>query len=161
MAFATVFLLVLAYGVLAPLGHRIRRAEQAVIVALLPPAAGARRMEAARNVINRGWPSLVASELWLLLLLAACIGVFLVWWFVLALPAAGWGLARLLDRVDPFPRTLDWYLRRFLRQAERSRIRAREEGDEAGEARIVALMAELEASLPALGPEAVLPRRRR
>jgi hypothetical protein len=129
-------------------------------MALLPPDAGPRRIEAARNVINRGWPSLAASELWLLLLLAACIGVFVVWWFLLALPAAGWALARLLDRLDPFPRTMDWYLKQFLRQAARSRIRARAEGDEAAEARIVTLMAEMEACLPGLGPEPVLPRRR-
>jgi hypothetical protein len=151
MAYAAVFLLVLAYGVLTPLGLRVQWAERQLLLSLFPPEAGARALEGARNVIHRGWPSLVASELWLLLLLAACIGVFLKWWLLLALPITGWVLARLLDRQNPYPRTMDWYVGQFLRQAERSRARAEIEGDEAAVARILRLQAEIEASRETLG----------
>lgn len=160
MAYFTVFLLVFAYGVLAPLGLRIRLAEKRLLMALLPAGAGPRLIETTRNVVNRGWPSLVASELWLLLLLAACIGVFLVWWFLLALPLAGLGIARLLNRLDPYPKRMAWYLRRFLEQAERSRVRAEEEGDEAAVARIEVLKTDLEASVETVGGEPVLSPRR-
>jgi hypothetical protein len=160
MAYAAVFLLVFAYGALAPLGLRIRWAERRLLLALVPPDASSRGVEGVRNVINRGWPSLVASELWLLLLLAACIGVFLVWWFLLVLPVLGWGLARLLDRLDPYPRTLDWYLGQFLNQADAARARAVADGDDAGAARIVLIRADMETSRTTLGGEAVRPSRR-
>jgi hypothetical protein len=160
MAYAAVFLFVLAYGVLTPLGLRVQWAERHLLLSLIPPEAGARALEGARNVIHRGWPSLVASELWLLLLLAACIGVFLKWWLLLALPLAGWALGRLLDRLNPYPRTMDWYLGHFLKQADRSRIRAEVEGDDAAAARILLLRAEIEASQETLGSDVVRALRR-
>jgi len=122
-------LLTLVYAFFSPLGHRIRAAEQRALVAVLPGVPSASAVTSARSLLARGWPSLVASELWLLLMLASLIVIFQFFWLSVALPVVGVLLRMLLHTVDPYPRRLSWYLDRFRRQVEQTRVRAEADGD--------------------------------
>jgi hypothetical protein len=139
MPLAVALLLTLLYAVLAPLGIRIRAAEQRALVAGLPGVPSSGAVAAARSLLSRGWTSIVASELWLLLLLASLIALFEVWWLALVLPVAGVLLRTGLHAVDPYPSPLAWYLARFRREVERARARAVAEGDAERERRALDL----------------------
>ncbi len=156
MPLAVALLLTLLYATLSPLGVRIRAAEQRALVAGLPGVPSSSAVSAARSLLARGWTSLVASELWLLLLLAAMIAIFQVWWLALVLPAAGVALRVLLHAVDPYPARLDWYLARFRTQVERARDAAVAEGDAERERRALALAAALEELASDEGDQPVL-----
>ncbi len=156
MPIAFALLLTLAYAALAPLGHRIRAAEARALGAGLPGVPSSASVAAARSLLARGWTSLVASELWLLLLLAALVAIFQAWWLALVLPVAGVGLRVLLHEVDPYPAHLAWYLARFRVQVERALTRAVAEGDGEAEARARALAAALDELAADEGEEPVL-----
>lgn len=122
-------LLTLIYAYFSPLGLRIRAAEQRALVAVLPGVPSATAVTTARSLLARGWTSLVASELWLLLLLASLICIFHFFWLALLLPLAGVALRALLHAVDPYPRRLAWYLAHFRSQLERIHREAEADND--------------------------------
>jgi hypothetical protein len=156
MSLAVALVLTLLYATLSPLGVRIRAAEQRALVAGLPGVPSSSAVVAARSMLARGWTSLVASELWLLLLLAALIAIFEVWWLALVLPLAGVALRIVLHAVDPYPARMAWYLARFRTQVERAREVAVAEGDTERERRARALAAALEELAADEGDQPVL-----
>ena len=156
MALSFALLLTLAYALLDPLGRRIRAAETRALAWSLPAEPSSGTVRAARALITRGWPSLVASELWLLLLLASLVVIFSFWWMAFVLPLAGLLLRALLDRMDPYPRHLGWYLVRLARQVEGALGEAQAEGDEARTALAEALLVALQELETRAGQEPVL-----
>lgn len=139
MPVAVALLLTLLYAIFSPLGARIRAAEQRALAAALPGVPSSSAVAGARSFVDRGWTSFVASELWLLLLLAGIIVLFHTWWLAFAIPAGGIVLRFLLHALDPYPSRLAWYLDRFLAQVERARGRAVAQGDADRAARAEAL----------------------
>jgi len=143
MPVAVAVFLTLVYAFASPLGLRIRAAEQRALVAVLPGVPSASAVTSARALLARGWPSLLASELWLLLLLASLIVIFQFFWLAVILPLAGVVLRFVLHALDPYPRRLDWYLAHFRQQLEETRARARAQGDEERERRAAAILSAL------------------
>jgi hypothetical protein len=156
MPVAVAVFLTLFYAFASPLGIRIRAAEQRALVAVLPGVPSASAVTSARALLARGWPSLVASELWLLLLLASLIVLFQFFWLAVALPVVGVLLRFFLHALDPYPRRLDWYLARFRDQLEQTRARAHAQGDEDRERRAAALLSALGELAADEGDEPVL-----
>jgi hypothetical protein len=144
MALSFSLLLTLAYALLDPLSKRIRAAEVRALHYSLPPNPSPGSVTAARSLLARGWPSLVASELWLLLLLASLVVIFSIWWLAFLLPVAGLLLSAIVHRLDPYPRTLGGYLRPMIRQLRGAHGKAESEGDEPRAARAQRLVEALE-----------------
>lgn len=156
MPVAVSILLTLVYAVFAPLGQRVRAAEQRVLAAALPGVPSSAAVAGARAFLARGWTSLVASELWLFLLLASCIAIFHTWWLAFVLPAGGVVLRMVLHMVDPYPARLAWYLERFRFEVEKARVKAAAEGDEARAVRAEALVQALDELRAEEGDQPVL-----
>ncbi len=156
MPVAVALLLTLVYAIFSPLGARIRAAEQRALAAALPGVPSSSAVAGARSIVDRGWTSFVASELWLLLLLAGVIVLFHTWWMAFAIPAAGVLLRLALHALDPYPSRLAWYLDRFRAQVERARGRAVAEGDAERAARAEALSSALSRLAADEGDDAVL-----
>jgi hypothetical protein len=156
MPVAVALFLTLLYAVFSPLGARVRAAEQRALASALPGVPSSSAVAGARSFLDRGWTSFVASELWLLLLLAGIIALFHTWWLAFALPAGGVLLRFLLHAVDPYPSRLAWYLGRFRVQVERARERAVAEGDAERAERAEALSSALTRLADEEGDEPVL-----
>ncbi len=131
MSIAVPVFLTLVYAAFAPLGRRVRAAENRVLNAVLPEVPSAPAVSRVRGFLSRGWTSLLTSDLWLLLLLASCIAIFHTWLLAFVLPVAGVALRKLLDVANPYPARLAWYLDRFRAEVDKARTSAEAEGDEA------------------------------
>lgn len=120
MALATSLLLTLMYAFGAPLGRRVRAAEHSAVQlirsALEPPPSEPE----LRRILMRGWFSFTVSDLWLLLLLAALVMLFVDWRVALALPAGGVVGRWAVDRAGLYPRGSGWYWKRFRHAAKRA-----------------------------------------